>query len=148
MGSLRVAAIAFTVAFGTGMRPTILIAQDVGGGRAGWYSWDWLDNNGEPSADRVVPDWQNLEAGRHLKGPTNWWSVLVLEPNCTLVLQSSYGLLTGRSFDPRSDLRLRVYAEGFGATTCGRMPAAGPDWSSVRGAGAARDCSPDRFACW
>ena len=40
----------------------------IGGGRAGWYSWDWLDNNGEPSADRVVPEWQNLEAAA-FEGP-------------------------------------------------------------------------------
>jgi hypothetical protein len=85
----------------------------MGGGRAGWYSWDWLDNNGEPSADRVVPGWQNLEVGRRLRGPTNWWSVVVLEPNRTLVLQSSYGLLTGRSFDPQSGLRPRVYVDGI-----------------------------------
>jgi hypothetical protein len=25
----------------------------MGGGRAGWYSWDRLDNNGKPSADRM-----------------------------------------------------------------------------------------------
>jgi hypothetical protein len=85
----------------------------MGGGRAGWYSWDWLDNNGEPSADRVVPEWQNLEVGRHLKGPTNWWIVVVLEPNRTLVLQSTYGLLTGRSFNPRSGVLPRVYVEGI-----------------------------------
>lgn len=47
---------------------------------------------------------------RHLKGPTNWWNVVVLEPNRTLVLQSSYGLLTGRSFDR---VRPRVYVEGI-----------------------------------
>jgi hypothetical protein len=85
----------------------------MGGGRAGWYSWDWLDNNGEPSADRVVPDWQNLEVGRRLKGPTNWWIVVALEPNRTLVMQSSYSLLTGRSFDPRSGLLPRAYVEGI-----------------------------------
>ena len=98
----------------------------MGGGRAGWYSWDWLDNNAEPSADRIVPEWQNLEVGRHLKGPTNWWIVVALEPNRTLVLQSSYGLLTGRSFDPRSDLRPRVCVEGSGASICGRLPAVDP----------------------
>ena len=27
----------------------------MGGGRAGWYSWDWVDNGGEPSADHIVP---------------------------------------------------------------------------------------------
>ena len=84
----------------------------MGGGRGGWYSWDWLDNKGEPSADRVVSAWQNLEVGQRLKGPTNWWSVVALEPNRTLVLQSSYGLLTGRSFDPRSGLP-RAYVEGI-----------------------------------
>ena len=64
----------------------------MGGGRGGWYSWDWLDNNGEPSADRIVPEWQSLEVGQQLKGPANWWTVAVVEPDRTLVLQSSYGL--------------------------------------------------------
>jgi hypothetical protein len=85
----------------------------MGGDRASWYSWDWLDNNRKPSADRVVHGWQDLEMGLHLKGPTNWWIVVALEPNRTLVMQSSYGLLTGRSFDPRSVLLPRVYVEGI-----------------------------------
>jgi hypothetical protein len=85
----------------------------MGGERAGWYSWDRVDNNGEPSADRIAPEWQNLEVGQHLKGPTNWWTVVVLEPGRTLVLQSSYGLLTGQSFDPRSDPPPRAYAAGI-----------------------------------
>src|SRR5438046_9842004 len=51
----------------------------MGGGRGGWYSRDWLDNNGEPSADRIVPEWQSLEVGRQLKarqtgGPWRLWS--------------------------------------------------------------------------
>src|SRR5690606_16683183 len=28
----------------------------MGCGRAGWYSWDLLDNGGRPSADRIVPE--------------------------------------------------------------------------------------------
>jgi hypothetical protein len=67
----------------------------MGGGRAGWYSWDWLDNNGEPSADRVVLEWQNLEVGRHLKGPTNWWIVVALEPNRTLGAAVQLGVADG-----------------------------------------------------
>ena len=39
----------------------------MGGDRAGWYSWDWLDNNGEPSVDRIVPEWQSLEEGQRLE---------------------------------------------------------------------------------
>jgi hypothetical protein len=38
----------------------------MGGHRGGWYSWDWLDNNGEPRAARIVPEWQSLEEGQHL----------------------------------------------------------------------------------
>jgi hypothetical protein len=40
----------------------------MGLGREGWYSWDWLDNDGEPSADRIVPKGQSLEWGRICTG--------------------------------------------------------------------------------
>jgi hypothetical protein len=60
----------------------------MGGDRGGWYSWDWLDNKGKSSADRVVPEWENLEIGRRLKGPTNWWTVVAL-PACQLPTGSS-----------------------------------------------------------
>jgi len=35
----------------------------IGYGRAGWYSYDWIDNDGRPSADRIVPELQTLEVG-------------------------------------------------------------------------------------
>jgi hypothetical protein len=35
----------------------------VGFGRAGWYSYDVLDNLGRPSATSVLPDQQSLEIG-------------------------------------------------------------------------------------
>jgi hypothetical protein len=35
----------------------------LGYGRAGWYSYDWIDNDGRPSADRVVPELQDLAVG-------------------------------------------------------------------------------------
>jgi hypothetical protein len=37
--------------------------MQVGRGRAGFYSYDQLDNGGEPSADRVLPRYQHLGAG-------------------------------------------------------------------------------------
>ena len=84
----------------------LALAGADGRGPGGWYSWDWVDNDGEPSADRIEPEWQDLDVGQHLyrapKGPTNWWTVVIVEPNRTLVMQTSYGLL-GRSFDPRTD---------------------------------------------
>lgn len=31
--------------------------------RAGWYSWDRLDNGGVASADRIHPEWQEIAVG-------------------------------------------------------------------------------------
>lgn len=38
------------------------VAQ-MGAGRAGWYSWDLIDNGGTPSAARVVPELQTVAPG-------------------------------------------------------------------------------------
>lgn len=35
----------------------------IGYGRAGWYSYDWIDNDGKPSARKVVRSLQHLEIG-------------------------------------------------------------------------------------
>lgn len=35
----------------------------IGYKRAGFYSWDILDNDGIPSAERVLPEYQNLKIG-------------------------------------------------------------------------------------
>jgi hypothetical protein len=35
----------------------------IGYGRAGWYSYDWIDNDGRPSADRILPELQSLKIG-------------------------------------------------------------------------------------
>ena len=32
----------------------------IGYGRGGWYSYDWIDNDGRPSLDRIDPDLQRL----------------------------------------------------------------------------------------
>ncbi|WP_320779228.1 hypothetical protein [Streptomyces sp. CRN 30] len=75
----------------------------MGGDRAGWYSWDRLDHYGEPSADHVVPEWQKLEEGQRLlatRDGRSWFTVAGLEPERTLVLRSDVDLAAGRSFDP------------------------------------------------
>jgi len=33
----------------------------IGHKRAGWYSYDWIDNLGKPSATRVIPGLQDLK---------------------------------------------------------------------------------------
>jgi hypothetical protein len=35
----------------------------IGAGRAGWYSYDLLDNLGHPSAERIIPEFQHLAVG-------------------------------------------------------------------------------------
>ena len=35
----------------------------IGFGRAGWYSYDWIDNDGRPSATTIVPELQDLAVG-------------------------------------------------------------------------------------
>jgi len=35
----------------------------IGINRAGWYSYDWIDNLGRPSATEIIPELQKLEVG-------------------------------------------------------------------------------------
>lgn len=35
----------------------------IGNGRAGWYSYDWIDNFGRPSATTLLPEHQERKAG-------------------------------------------------------------------------------------
>ena len=70
--------------------------------RAGWYSWDRLDNGGAPSATELHPEWQRIAVGDRLLSTQNgktWFVVAALEPERFLALRASYDLL-GRPFDP------------------------------------------------
>jgi hypothetical protein len=35
----------------------------MGSGRAGWYAYDFIDNGGRPSADRILPQYQTVAIG-------------------------------------------------------------------------------------
>jgi hypothetical protein len=35
----------------------------MGSGRAGWYAYDFIDNGGKPSAERILPEFQNVGVG-------------------------------------------------------------------------------------
>ena len=37
-----------------------------GFGRAGWYSYDWIDNLGRPSAERIIPQLQHIAVGSYI----------------------------------------------------------------------------------
>jgi hypothetical protein len=56
----------------------------IGHKRAGWYSYDWVDNLGRPSAEHIIPNLQNLKVGDLIPispdGKMGFW-VKALEPN-------------------------------------------------------------------
>jgi hypothetical protein len=64
------------------------IAQ-MGAGRAGWYSWDAIDNGGTPSATRVIPEFQTVVPGDVMPavpGATDAFVVAGVHPPRDLVL--------------------------------------------------------------
>lgn len=60
--------------------------RQMGFGRAGWYSWDILDNLGRRSATEIHPEWQNLEPGDPVPGGPIDFTAAVVEPPRALVL--------------------------------------------------------------
>jgi hypothetical protein len=69
--------------------------------RAGWYSYDLLDNAGKPSADRIIPEYQHLAVGDLVKALPNGsfgFPVAILLPDQALVLGGTVGDKTGTYF--------------------------------------------------
>jgi uncharacterized protein YndB with AHSA1/START domain len=56
--------------------------------RAGWYSYDWIDNAGRPSANRIVPELQDLTVGDILpmSSDGSGFRVQAIDPGRSLVL--------------------------------------------------------------
>jgi hypothetical protein len=48
----------------------------IGYGRGGWYSYDWIDNDGVPSVDRIEPSLQRLSAGDRIEMMPNFGPVV------------------------------------------------------------------------
>jgi hypothetical protein len=65
------------------------LTQMGAGTRAGWYSYDFVDNGRTPSASEIVPDLQDITVGTvfpAMPGVTGGFRVLAFEPNKSLVL--------------------------------------------------------------
>ena len=59
----------------------------IGYRRAGFYSYDLLDNDGIPSAEQILPEYQNLKVGDHIPlSSTANVRVTELEPPRSMVL--------------------------------------------------------------
>jgi hypothetical protein len=55
--------------------------RQMGFGRAGWYSYDWLDNLGRKSASRVHEEWQDVKSGDFIpSGPIAFTATIVESP--------------------------------------------------------------------
>lgn len=61
----------------------------MGSGRGGWYAYDFIDNGGQASAERIMPEYQNISVGSvfpALPGVKDVFVVARLEAEHDLVL--------------------------------------------------------------
>lgn len=76
--------------------------------RAGWYGYDWVDNDGIASSDKILPKWQSLKPGDTLP---IWrgidFRVVQVEPSRSLVITS---------FEGHDSMALGLYPKGPGET--------------------------------
>ena len=64
----------------------------LGYGRAGWYSYDWLDNDGRRSAEQIRPEWQHLRPGDQiLMMPGSGLNVVAVENGHFFVARATDG---------------------------------------------------------
>ncbi len=60
----------------------------IGRGRAGWYSYDFIDNPGQRSAETILPEFQHLKVGDHIPtGIGPGFRVIAVEPNRYVALR-------------------------------------------------------------
>jgi hypothetical protein len=84
----------------------------IGGTRAGWYSYDWIDNLGRPSADRIIPELQQVAVGDFIPmapiGKMGYW-VKAFEPNQWMLWWANKGDVTWSwGLYPQDDSRTRL----------------------------------------
>lgn len=61
----------------------------MGAGRGGWYAYDFIDNGGHHSAERILPEFQKIEVGSvfpAVPGAKDVFTVAQYEPEHSLVL--------------------------------------------------------------
>jgi len=71
--------------------------------RAGWYSYDLLDNGGVLSATRIIPEFQQLEVGDIIKNMPkgdSGFPVAIIDPYRQLTMAGTTDTETGEEVDP------------------------------------------------
>ena len=77
-----------TRAIGIAARPNDIwpwLAQ-LGYGKAGWYSYDWIDNDGQPSADEIIAEYQTLKVGDRILMLENAIYSVISPEGCAAIL--------------------------------------------------------------
>ena len=91
--------------------------------RAGWYSWDRLDNGGKPSSDRIHPEWQEISLGDRmasLPDGSAWFEVAALERERFLGLRATLDL-RGRPLAPDGP-KPRIYTDSLWCFLLSELP--------------------------
>lgn len=105
----------------------------MGSGRAGWYSYDWVDNDNQPSASTIIPSLQRVKVGDvfpALPGVKTSFVVGAVEPerdlaltvpaaNGGLIVVWEFYLLPGENQHTRLIMNGRV-AEGWPGGSTGK----------------------------
>lgn len=86
--------------------------RQMGFGRAGWYSYDWIDNLGRKSATDIEPHWQTLTTGDTLPGGPADFDTVVVDPPRALVMRLAQKGRATRSTNFVLAYELRDCAQG------------------------------------
>ena len=70
--------------------------RQMGMGKAGWYSYDWLDNFGRKSATVIKPEWQDVTAGSRVPGGPVKFEAAIVEPSHAFVLRINFKSKLGK----------------------------------------------------
>ncbi|HET7168450.1 MAG TPA: hypothetical protein VFI69_04550 [Candidatus Limnocylindrales bacterium] len=88
----------------------------MGYGRAGWYSYDQLDQRGR-SADEIVEAWQTLAVGDVVPThPGGGFEVVAIDPGRSLVLRSDTALLAAQAAAANGAAGLETASTGVKAS--------------------------------
>lgn len=64
--------------------------RQMGFRKAGWYSYDWLDNFGRKSARQINPEWQDVHTGSKVPGGPVKFEAALVEPPAAFVLRVAF----------------------------------------------------------
>ncbi len=116
----------------------------MGFARAGWYSYDRLDQRGK-SVDGIVADWQTLKVGDIMPThPGGGFEVVAMEPGRSLVLRSDTALVAAQAAAADAEAKAKAKTKGPETGVADESVPAG-----LQASGAILGATPQQFsASW